>query len=99
REGTLDPKGQRLGSIINDMFRSKAAAYERGDLDAIQRHHTVLGMIYARRGVWTSTGRAQNAIFQLEHALSVARQREASVGPQPLPELKSQLADGYQSVG
>jgi tetratricopeptide (TPR) repeat protein len=95
----LDEEGNKLEAIVQDLFRKKGAAYARKDMEAVQRHHTVLGIIYAENGVWRSEHYAANAIFQLEHAIRTAERREAESGfYQPLPKLKAFLAEGYASI-
>lgn len=96
----LDPGGEKFEAIENELFRGKGEAYGEEDLDAIQRFHTVLGSIYAEKGVWTSSRYARNGIFQIEHALETAARRDARDGTyQPLPYLKSRLAEGYAATG
>jgi hypothetical protein len=97
----LDPGGQKFARLLGSLFQGKADAYAADDLEAIQRHHTVLGMIYAERGTWTSeTHRWMNAIFQLEHAIGAAERRERQTGYyQPLSELRARLAKGYAALG
>jgi tetratricopeptide (TPR) repeat protein len=96
----LDPDGSRLRAIEQEIFQGKGASYSRGDYRAIQQHHTVLGLIYARQGRWTSQrgdSGAANGIFQLEHALRTARMRTRSGDAPyaPFPKLRSELATGY----
>jgi len=88
---------EELERLIRDLFHDKSEAYRRQDGHAIQRFHTVLGLIYAERNQWTGNGFAGNAVFQLEHALEAAAGnalREATA-PEPLPELRALLAQGY----
>lgn len=100
RYPNLDPDGEKFEAIENELFRGKGAAYGEEDLDAIQRYHTVLGIIYAEKGVWTSSRYARNGIFQIEHALETAARRDARDGTyQPLAYLKSRLAEGYAATG
>lgn len=97
----LDPSGRKLNKFIGIMFEGKGGAYEARDLVAIQRHHSVLGPIFAERKQWKKgQGNFDNAIFQLKNAIRVAGQREKESGfHQALPGLKALLADGYQAVG
>jgi hypothetical protein len=86
-----------LEEMTDVLFSGKAGAYATGQLDAIQRYHTVLGMLYYETGQLTSGG-ANNATFQLDHALKTA-DRIAAEDPtkyQPLPELQVLLADVYR---
>lgn len=92
--------GGKAELFIALLFEGKAAAYQANDLEAIQRHHTVLGELFAARGVWTSDSFAANAIFQLSNAISIAERRDAEEGTrQPLPRLKELLAMGYAETG
>ncbi|MCP5117459.1 MAG: tetratricopeptide repeat protein, partial [bacterium] len=91
----LDPRGRKFRRIERDLFSGKMVAYTHGDDKAIQRFHTILGLIYADRGQWTS-GRYENAIFQLSAAIDRAGRRP---GYQPLAQLKSKLAGGYLQLG
>src|SRR5262249_34010403 len=59
-----------------------------------------LGVIFAQKGAWKTGHYALNAIFQLDNALKTAARRDARDGSyQPLPELRAQLAQGYQATG
>jgi len=61
--------------------------------------HTVLGTIYAERGEWkVKAGNPYtNATFQLEKALETAALRqEKQPSLQPLPYLRTTLAEGYR---
>lgn len=99
RYPVLDPGGNKFRRFLELLFDSKAQAYEASDLRAIQRHHTVLGEIFAARNVWKSDW-ADNAVFQLSHALRAAERRRAQDGLyQPLPGLKALLAQGYDKIG
>jgi len=96
----LDPSGRKLNKFIGIMFEGKGGAYEARDLVAIQRHHSVLGPIFAERKQWKrGQGNYDNALFQLKNAIRVAGQRETETGfHQALPGLKALLADGYRAV-
>jgi tetratricopeptide (TPR) repeat protein len=89
----------RLAGLRQELFEAKGEAYEIGDLEAIQRLHATLGLIYEKMGVWGSALDSQNAQFQLDHALMLADQRERETGfHQPLPELSRMLADGQKKL-
>lgn len=95
----LDPGGQRFEASLNLLFQSKGDAYRARDLRAIQRHHTILGTIFAQTGRWSGPA-PFNALFQLEHALQAAAEldrREETY--QPLPELRALLGDARRAVG
>jgi tetratricopeptide (TPR) repeat protein len=97
---SLDVRSNRFRLEENELFEGKGGAYRSGDLVAIQRYHTVLGLVYARRGVWSSSSRYRNALFQLEHAVSTAEQRAGREGRyQPVPSVRAMLADGYARTG
>ena len=95
----FDPGQAKFRSIEAELFVGKAEAYQRADREAIQRFHSTLGLIYAQRGVWQSRDAPwTNALFQLEHALSTARDRDAAERTyQPLPQLRALLADAYRA--
>jgi tetratricopeptide (TPR) repeat protein len=96
----LDPGEVKFNRVIDSIFNSKAEAYKLSDLESIQRHHTILGVIYAEKGQWKSTAFAKNAIFQLDNALKTAARRDQRDGSyQPLPELRERLAKGLDSTG
>jgi len=97
---SLDPGERKFNRVIRAIFNSKAGAYQLDDLEGIQRHHMILGIILAQKGAWKTNHFALNAIFQLESALKTAARRDAQDGSyQPLPELRAQLARGYQATG
>jgi tetratricopeptide (TPR) repeat protein len=86
----------QLEEMTNVLFDGKAGAYAAGQLEAIQRYHTVLGMVYYETGRIRSDW-ADNATYQLSHALSTA-DRIAAREPglyKPLPELERMLATVY----
>src|SRR6266436_5936971 len=78
RHRELDPDGRKFRDIEQRLFDQKSEAYARADKDAIQQLHTVLGLIYVERGIWQSNLPWTNATYQLEHALSTARERDAA---------------------
>lgn len=91
---------KELSRMTKILFSGKGGAYAAGQLKDIQRYHTVLGMIYyeTRRD---KTKGADNAIFQLTHALETAN-KIAERNPekyQPLPELRVLLAEVHQRQG
>ena len=88
----------RSEQLVQELFNEKSLAYAASDLAAIERYHTVLGLIYASRERWTSDW-ADNATFQLSHAIDASRALAKQTGapPPPLPELQSLLATGYEA--
>ena len=83
------------------LFNEKSLYYARRNLGAIHRTHTVLGLIYHRRAQFTSQW-ADNAIFQLTHALETGEELAAR-NPEhtawPLPDLDRMLAESYAASG
>jgi hypothetical protein len=79
-----------------DLFHGKNDAYYLEDLEAIQRHHTILGLLYASKGMWARQqylncsaqnvgqfvveGRFRDAFFQLESAIRIAERRASRPG-------------------
>ena len=91
-------QGGEFQDLIWSIFESKGEAYASDDLVAIQRHHTVLGIIYARdsRRELGDHG-AMNAVFQLHHAIRAANRLTERGGVyQPLPRLKQMLAEACE---
>lgn len=91
----LDLDGKNFQAIENLLFRSKAKAYEGDDLKAINRHHTLLGKLYADLGIFGRNTRG--AEFQLSNAIYTAERlakRQKQTKPE-LPQLAKLLADGY----
>ncbi len=94
-----DPKRKKLDAVVHALFEGKGEAYQANDLRAIERHHVVLGQIYAELGVWSGGG-ARNAIFQLSRAIKAAEQRaKAGDAYDPMPGLKTLLGEGYERTG
>lgn len=96
----LDPNGGKFREIEERLISEKGTAIYRADSVAIQRFHTVLGLLYSQRGKWGSSGEPFSAVYQLERALRMARARD-SVGGfyQPLPQLRAFLAQAYDTTG
>ncbi len=93
----IDPSGNTFASIEQTLFFSKAQAYKVKDKEAIQRHHAVMGKMYADLGIFSEqkTG-IRSAEFQLKHALKAAEVRSAQTGKaDPQPQLAKLMADGY----
>lgn len=99
RKAELDPQGEQFDRYVNLLFQGKGSAYAVADMRSIQAYHTILGRIYAGRGVWQQWG-PRSARFQLEHALRAAEQRGGKAGTAaPLPDLRVMLADGLLQSG
>jgi tetratricopeptide (TPR) repeat protein len=85
----LDASRAKFDALEQNIFEGKMGALASGDLEAAQRYHTTLGLIYAERGVWTSSTFARNAEQQLGWALDKADERQQRQRfYQPLPELR-----------
>ncbi|MCL4498795.1 MAG: hypothetical protein M1335_00925 [Chloroflexi bacterium] len=96
----LDPGEKKFGAVIRDLFMTKMGAYAADDLPSIQRHHTILGTIFAQKKVWGRPDQIDGALFQLEHALKAADRRDKREGTyQPLPELRESFAEGLVATG
>ena len=93
----IDPDGQTFGQIEQTLFSSKAQSYRVNDLQAIQRHHTVMGKMYADLGVFSERENGvRSAEFQLSHAIKTAERRSVqSKEINAEPQLANLLADGY----
>ena len=91
---------EKVRSIVLELFEGKEQAYRNADLPAINRFHTVLGLIFAEQGRWTSDWRADNAVFQLENAIKTAEELAAreSRAAEPMPRLRAYLAQGYRET-
>jgi len=100
REPALDPRGVKFEQLEQVIFAGKAGALSKGDLEAAQRYHTTLGLIYMERGRWRDPQFGHSAAEQLEWALNVADERRRTEAYyQPLPELRYALAKGIDSLG
>lgn len=96
----LDPKEKKFRAVIQDLFKTKMGAYVADDLPSIQRHHTILGTIFAQKKAWGRPDQIDGALFQLEHALKAADRRDKREGTyQPLPELRESFAEGFVETG
>jgi len=96
----LDPDGKKFDALEQDIFSEKMGALAVGDLEAAQRYHTTLGLIYLERGVWRGQQAARGAEQQFTWALDKADERNQRQGfYQPLPEIRMLLAHHFDSVG
>lgn len=93
----IDPEGKTFARIEQTLFFSKAQAYKVNDLEAIQRHHTVMGKMYADLGIFSERkAGVRSAEFQLKHAINTADRRSSQTGKaDPQPQLAKLMADGY----
>jgi len=96
----LDSTGQKFQNLTNELFNEKALHYIKNDWEGIYKSHTLLGLIYAERGIWTSSWYAANAIFQLENAVKyhdkiIERNPEKF---KPIPSIYQALAKGYKNT-
>ena len=79
--------------LVQDLFESKARSYIHEDDAGIQRMHTVLGLIFSEQQRFRSNW-ADNAIFQLQHALEKAEERGDE---RSYPELRRRLAEALEA--
>lgn len=93
----IDPDGRTFSEIERTLFFSKAQSYRVNDLQAIQRHHTVMGKMYADLGLFSERQNGvRSAEFQLSNAIKTAEKRSVmSKKKDPQPQLARLLADGY----
>jgi tetratricopeptide (TPR) repeat protein len=99
--GKFEGTDYDFDSLVAELFNEKSLAYARRDSAAIQRYHTVLGIIYTEKGIWKSTGRrAANARFQLEHAVETASSlmKRDPAAYQPIPHLYDRLITVYENL-
>jgi len=50
----LDPTQSKLKDLVEQIFEDKMGAIQSNDLEAEQRYHTVLGLIFAGQQKWGS---------------------------------------------
>jgi tetratricopeptide (TPR) repeat protein len=99
RRPEIDRGGGKFRRVEDQIFVEKGAALVSGDLEAAQRFHTTLFLIYSQRGTWRSPYPARNALDQLTWALRAADERAtAEHFYQPLPELRERLATLLDSL-
>jgi tetratricopeptide (TPR) repeat protein len=96
----FDPGQRKLHSLVDQIFEGKMAAIESHDLEAEQRYHTVLGLIFAGQQKWGSENDAYGATYQLKRVVEVADERFQREGIyQPLPEIKELRVKVYEKLG
>jgi hypothetical protein len=96
----LDPSGSKLNELVEQIFLDKMGAIESKDLEAEQRYHTVLALIFARQQRWGQDNDAHSAAFQARRTIEVAEERYRKEGIyQPLPEIKELRVKVYESTG
>jgi hypothetical protein len=95
----IDPNHRKLDALVEQIFVGKMQAIRSNDLEAQQRYHSVLGLIFADEQKWGSDGDSHGATFQLKSTLDVAGERYQREGIyQPLPEIKELLAKVYEKT-
>lgn len=96
----LDLEQAKYEELIRELFNEKSEHYLQNDIESIQRSHTMLGLIYADRDVWTSSWYAGNGIFQLTRAIDFQKRLEARDPGEfkPIPALHQLLARGYRKT-
>jgi tetratricopeptide (TPR) repeat protein len=100
RQPRLDANGAKLHELVQRIFESKMGAIQSKDLEAEQKYHAVLGLIFAGQKNWGNDGDAYSALFQLRRTVEVANERFQREGIyQPLPEIKALRVKAYQQTG
>ncbi|MCW0484581.1 tetratricopeptide repeat protein [Gaoshiqia sediminis] len=96
----MDLDGAKYDAMIMELFNKKSEHYLQNDIESIQRSHTMLGLIYADRDVWTSSWYAGNGIFQLTRAIDFQKKLEDKDPEKfkPVPSLYQLLAKGYRKT-
>ncbi|HEX8152169.1 MAG TPA: hypothetical protein VF698_03540 [Thermoanaerobaculia bacterium] len=99
RMATFQKDEALFREVEKRLFESKFQAYRTRNVAAAQRLHTILGTLYVERGTWTGSGYA-NAKFQLARAIESAEQLGRESGRvQPLPQLRTWLAEAHRKNG
>ena len=97
RYPNLDPTGIKLREVVERIFEDKMGAIQSNDLEAEQRYHTVLGLIFAGQQKWGSDHDPYSAAFQLRRTVEVADERYRNEAIyQPLPEIKELRVKVYE---
>jgi tetratricopeptide (TPR) repeat protein len=94
QHASLDPDGRMLNEFIGSVFYAKGESYLSDDWPSILRLHTLLGTMFERQSRWGSSGDAQSAIFQWEHAIA-ALDKVPGRGQGDAPALHAHLAAAY----
>jgi tetratricopeptide (TPR) repeat protein len=95
----LDRSQTKLNELVERIFHDKMGAIESNDLEAEQRYHAVLGLIFAGQQKWGSEGDPYGAAFQLRRTVELAEKRYKNEGIyQPLPEIKELRIKVYEKT-
>jgi tetratricopeptide (TPR) repeat protein len=95
----LDPTGSKRKRLLSRTYQGKSQAYRKGDMESIERYHTILAIIFSSEEKWGNSHNSMTAIFQLEHALKTAQRRDQKIGSyRPQAGLKKRLADGLKAT-
>lgn len=89
--------GEEFLDLKNELLVGKNQSYLKGDLPTIEKFHTVLGVLFAERGLWRPKSEWE-APYHLQRAVEVAQKlagRETGEY-QPLPHLSRMLGDGLR---
>ncbi len=100
RHPDLDPTGAKLNGLVEQIFFDKMGAIRSKDLEAEQRYHTVLALIFAGQQKWGQDDDSYSAAFQTKRTIEVAGERYQNEGIyQPLPEMKELQVKVYEKTG
>src|SRR5215472_4221204 len=90
----------KLRDLVNEMFAMKGEAIQSHNLEAEQRFHNLLGIIFVQQKNWGSDGNPRSAAYQLRRTVEVADERYKTEGLyQPLAQIKELRARGYREHG
>lgn len=96
----LDPSNHKLNGLVEEIFFDKMGAIESKDLEAEQRYHTVLALIFVGQQKWGQDDDSHSAAFQARRTIEVAEERYQKEGIyQPLPEMKELRVKVYEKTG
>jgi hypothetical protein len=109
RHREYDPENQTFRDIEDRLFRDKYGAIQKDDVEAMERLHTTLGLIYsereesagARSGDEPDSPRGpKTAISQLRAALEAAARRDRASGvARPQPGIRVLLGAAFVRAG
>lgn len=98
--GDLNAVKNLMDRFEVEMFTGKGEAYRRSQQGKILEYHSILGKVYAHIGEWGNSSTPASAIFQLEHARTVAGrlERQDDAPPNFNADLAVLLARSYEAV-
>lgn len=94
-KSNLDRNSRKINRLTQELFETKGVSYSLNDMEAIQRHHTTLGLIYVELKEWGGRHKVGSAIFQLENAIIWSQKRGDT---RPQPRIYALLGKSYEAV-